>query len=45
MPAEGFRNFDFCALEDADELQRIDDGFALEVIVGDYESVARMFRD
>src|SRR5882762_8759249 len=45
MPAERFRNFDFCALEDADELQSIDDGFALEVIVGDYESVVRMFRD
>jgi hypothetical protein len=45
MPAERFRNFDFCAFEDADELQRVDDRFALEVIVGDNESVARMFRD
>src|SRR5438445_7335500 len=45
MPAKRLRNFDFCAFENADELQSIDDRFALEVIVGDYESVTRMFRD
>ena len=33
-------NFDFCALKDADELEGIDDGLALEMIVGDDESIA-----
>jgi len=33
-------NFDFGAFEDADELEGIDDGLALEMIVGDDESVA-----
>src|SRR6266478_9349017 len=45
MPAERFGNFDFCAPEDADELQSVDDRLALEVIVGDDESIARVFRD
>ena len=44
MPAKRLRNFDFCAFENADELQSIDDRFALEVIVGDDKSVARMLR-
>jgi hypothetical protein len=43
--AERFGNFDFGAFEDVDELEGVDDGFALEVIVGDDEGVRRMFGD
>src|SRR6266478_1947541 len=40
MLAQRFGNFDFCFLEDVDELQGVDDGFALEMIVGDHKRVA-----
>jgi len=42
MLAKRFGDFDFCAFQDADELKGVDDGLALEVIVGDDESVAGM---
>lgn len=38
-------NFYFRALENADELEGVNDGLALKVIVGDDESVARVFGD
>ena len=40
MLAKGLGDFDFCFLEDTDELEGVDDGLTLEVIVGDDESVA-----
>jgi hypothetical protein len=38
-------NFDFRAFEDADELEGVDDGLALKVIVGDDKGVAGVFGD
>lgn len=38
-------NFDFGAFEDADELECVDHGLALKVIVGDDKGVARVFGD
>src|SRR5882762_5413074 len=37
LPPERFRNLYFRSFQDADELQGIDDGLALKVIVGDHE--------
>ena len=45
MLAKRLGDFDFCALENADELEGVDDRFALEVIVGDDESVAGVLGD
>jgi len=41
--AKRLGNFDFGAFEDADELEGVDDGLALKVIVGDDKGVARVF--
>jgi hypothetical protein len=38
-------DFDFGAFEDADELEGVDDGLALKVIVGDDKGVAGVFGD
>jgi len=43
--AQRLRHLYFRALEDADELEGVDDSFALIVIVGDDKGVARVFRD
>jgi len=43
--AERLGDFDFGAFEDVDELEGVDDGFALEMIVGDYKGVAGVFGD
>ena len=43
--AKRFGDFDFCAFQDADELQGVDDGLSLEVIVGNDESVAGVLGD
>src|SRR6266487_2595866 len=40
MLAQRFGNFDFCFLEDVDKLQSVDDGLALEMIIGDHKRVA-----
>ena len=39
MLAQRLGDFDLCAFEDADKLERVHDGFALIVVVGDYECV------
>jgi hypothetical protein len=43
--AERFGNFDFGAFEDVDELEGVDDGLALEMIVGDDEGVPGLSGD
>jgi hypothetical protein len=43
--AERLGDFDFGALEDVDELKGVDDGFGLEMIVGDDKGVGRMLED
>jgi hypothetical protein len=43
--AERFGNFNFGAFEDVDELEGVDDGLALEMIVGDDKGVAGVFGD
>ena len=43
MLAKRLGNFDFGAFEDADELEGVDDGLALKVIVGDDKGVAGLF--
>lgn len=45
MLAERLWNLNFCALENADELEGVDDGFALEMIVGDDKGVAGVLGD
>src|SRR6267143_1832659 len=40
LPPERLRHLHFRSLQDADELQGIDDGLALKVIVGDHERLA-----
>src|SRR6267378_4841462 len=45
MRAKRLRDFDLGAFEDADELQPVDDCFALEMIVGDNKRVARVLGD
>src|SRR5712692_3328613 len=45
MAAERLRHFHFRSLQDADELQSVDDGFALEVIVGHHKRLASPLRD
>ena len=43
MVTKRLGNFDFCSLENADELEGIDDRLALKMIVGDDESVVGLF--
>ena len=43
--AEFIGHFQFCSLQNAEELQRVDDGLALVVVVGDYEGVVCVFLD
>jgi len=38
-------HFQFCSLQNAEELQGVYDGFALVVVVGDHEGVAGVFLD
>src|SRR5229473_2641221 len=45
LPPERLRHLHFRSLQDADELQRIHDGLALKVIVGDHERLAGALRD
>src|SRR6267142_3206363 len=45
LPAQRLRHFYLRSLQDADELQGIDDGLALKVIVGDHKRLASPFRD
>ena len=45
MPAEIVGQFQFCSLQDTEELQGVDDGLALVVVVGDHVDVARVFLD
>src|SRR5260370_27396 len=45
MPPQRLRHFHFRAFQDADELQGVDHGLALEMIVGDDESIARLACD
>src|SRR6266699_509356 len=40
MLAQRFGNFDFCFLEDVEELQSVNDGFALEMIIRDHKCIA-----
>jgi len=45
LAAERLGHLDLRALQDADELQSVDHGFALKMIVGDYECFVGSLRD
>lgn len=45
MLAERLRHFDLRALQNAEKLECVDDGFALVVVVGDEERVSGVFAD
>src|SRR5229473_6120878 len=45
MTAERLRHFHFRSFQDADELQSVDDGFTLKVIVGHHKRFASPLRD